>query len=252
MCGRVGTLPSPLPHPETELRGMPVGRAGAHRGPARMERELAGIRQLVVLMGEEADRAITRSVCGLVDRDLDVCAGVITQSARLHALQRELRQVCVATVLERDPAAGGMREAVALLHMAAELERIGDHCAAIARIGHELVRLPEPGADLGLTRMAEFCSERAREVLAAVYARDRHRAVALTVRDDRLERVCRELLEELAESVAAEPAQAAHATRVLAVARLLERIADRVVVIAEDLVLADAVAVEVRKCSATL
>jgi phosphate uptake regulator len=72
------------------------------------------------------------------------------------------------------------------------------------------------------------------------------------VRDDRLERVCRELLEELAESVAAEPAQAAYATRVLAVARLLERIADRVVVIAEDLVLVDAGALEVRTCTATL
>jgi phosphate transport system protein len=229
-----------------------VGRAGVHRGPAATERELAGIRQLVVLMGEEADRAITRSVCGLVDRDVEVCAGVIGQSARLHALQRELRRLCITTVLERHPAERGMREAVGLLHMAAELERIGDHCAAIARIGHELVRLPEPGADLGLTRMAEFCSERAREVLAAVYARDRHRAIALAVRDDRLERVCRELLEELAESVAAEPAQAAYATRVLAVARLLERIADRVVVIAEDLVLVDAGALEVRTCTATL
>jgi phosphate transport system protein len=209
-----------------------------------MDRELAGIRQLVVLMGEEVDRAITRSVCGLVDRDIEVCAGVIAQSARLYTLQRELSRLCVTTVIEREPAAGRMREAVVLLHMAAELERIGDHCASIARIGHELIRLPEPGAALGLTRMAEFCSERAREVLMAVNARDRHRAIALAVRDDRLERVCRELLEELAESVAAEPAQARHASRVLAVARLLERIADRVVIIAEDLVLVDADAEE--------
>ncbi|MGH7748940.1 MAG: PhoU domain-containing protein, partial [Candidatus Dormibacteria bacterium] len=116
MCGRIGTRPSPGPHPATERWGLPGGRAGVHPGPAALQRELAGIRQLVVLMGEEADRAITRSVCGLVDRDVEVCAGVIAQNARLHALQRELRQLCVATVLERDPTAVGMREAVALLH----------------------------------------------------------------------------------------------------------------------------------------
>lgn len=237
MSGRVGTLPSPGPHPET--RGMPVGRAGVHPVPAALEREVAGIRRLVVLMGEEADRAVTRSVCGLVDGDVDVCSSVVEQSARLHSLERELRQICVTTVLERDPDAGRVREAVALLHMAAELGRIGDHCAGIARIGDELSRLPESGGDLGLTRMAEFCSERVREVLLAVDGRDLLPAGGLTVRDDRLERLCRRLLERLAASVRTEPLSAPRATRVLAVARLLERIADRVVSIAEDLVLAD-------------
>ncbi len=242
MSGRIGILPSPGPHPET--RAMPVGRAGVHPAPAAREQELAGIRQLVVLMGEEVDRAITRSVCGLVDGDVDVCSSVVEQSVRLHSLQRELGQLCLATVLDRDPAAGRMREAVALLHMAAELGRIGDHCARIARIGDELSRLPESGGDVGLTRMAEFCSEALRDVLAAVSDRDLLRARGLAVRDDRLERLCRRLLEELAARVRAEPASAARAGGVLAVARLLERIADRVVAIAEDLVLVDGGAME--------
>jgi len=217
MSRRIGALPSPG-MPATQWQGMPRGRAGVPRSPAPLERELAGIRQLVVLMGEEVDRAITRAVCGLLDRDVDVCAGVIAQGARLHALQGELRRLCLSTVLERDPTAGGRREAVALLHIAAELERAGDHCAAIARAGHELARLPEPG--------------------------DPRRAHALAIRDDRLERLCRRLLEQLAETVGAEPGSVQRATRVLTVARLLERIADRVVIIAEDLLLVDADVVE--------
>ncbi len=242
MSGRIGILPSPGPHPET--RGMPVGRAGVHPVPAPLERELAGIRQLVVLMGEEVDRAITRSVCGLVDGDVDVCTSVVEQRVRLHSLQRELGQLCHATVLDRDPSAAGVREAVALLHMAAELGRVGDHCARIARIGDELSRLPESGGDVGLTRMAEFCSEEVREVLAAVGDRDLLRARGLTVRDDRLERLGRRLLDELAARVRTEPVFAARAGGVLAVARLLERIADRVVTLAEDLVLVDGGAME--------
>jgi phosphate transport system protein len=242
MSRRVGALPSPGPHPET--RRMPVGRAGIHPVPAALEPELAGIRQLVVLMGEEVDRAIVRSVCGLVDGDVDVCSSVVEQSVRLHSLQRELRQLCLATVLERDPSAGRTREAVALLHMAAELGRIGDHCARIAHIGTELSRLPESGGDPGLTRMAEFCSEQVREVLLAVSGRDLLRARGLTVRDDRLERLCRRLLEGLAAGARTEPLAAPRATRMLAVARLLERIADRVVSIAEDLLLVDGGAME--------
>jgi len=245
MSRRIGTLPSPETRPQTEWQGMPGGRAGVRRqAPAALQHELAGIRQLVVLMGEAVDRAITRGVCGLVDRDVDVCSGVIAQSSRLHMLQGELRRLCLSTVLERDPSPSGRREAVALLHIAAELERAGDHCAAIARLGHELARLPEPGADPGLIRMAEFCSEQVREVLMAVSARDPRRAGALAVRDDRLERLCRRLLERLAETVGAEPGSVPRATRVLTAARLLERIADRVVIIAEDLVLVDADMVE--------
>jgi len=91
MSRRIGALPSPG-MPATQWQGMPRGRAGVPRSPAPLERELAGIRQLVVLMGEEVDRAITRAVCGLLDRDVDVCAGVIAQGARLHALQGELRR----------------------------------------------------------------------------------------------------------------------------------------------------------------
>lgn len=243
MSGRVGTLPSSgAYHPAR--RRMPVGRAGSGPIAGAPDRELDGIRHVVLVMGREVDRAVTRSVCGLVDRDLEVCDGVIAQTTRLRALQRELRQLCLTTVLDPEPAPGGRREAVVLLHMAAELERIGDHCAEIARIGRELAGLPESGADHGLARMAEHCSEEVRQVLVAVEQRDLRRARARAVRDDRLEHLCRRLVEELAEGIDAEPGAARRAARVLAVARLLERIADRVVTVAEDLLLVDGGAVE--------
>jgi phosphate uptake regulator len=92
--------------------------------------------------------------------------------------------------------------------------------------------------------MAEFCSEQVREVLLAVSGHDLVRARGLTVRDGRLERLCRRLVEDLAACTRTEPLSAPRATRVLAVARLLERIADRVVSIAEDLLLVDGGAME--------
>jgi phosphate transport system protein len=244
MSRPIGAPPSPGSEPGTEWQTASLGRAGVHHGPASFLGELAGIRQLVVLMGEAVDRAITRAVCGLVDRDVDVCSGVIAEAARLRSLQAELRRLCLSTVLERDPTANGRREAVALLHIAAEFERAGDHCASIARLGHELARLPEAGAEPGLIRMAEFCSEQVRETLTALITRDPHRARELAVRDDRLERLCRRLVEQLADTVGTEPDSVQRATRVLTAARLLERIADRVVIVAEDLVLVEAGVVE--------
>lgn len=45
-----------------------------------------------------------------------------------------------------------------LVACAAELERIGDHCAAIARIGREMAALPEPGTDPGVCALAGLCA----------------------------------------------------------------------------------------------
>jgi phosphate transport system protein len=243
MSGRAGAPPSAGTRPVTAPQQTAAGRAGLPPGPVSLERELEGIRHLVVLMGGEVDRSITRAVGGLVDREVAVCTSVILEAARLDRLQDELRRLCRSTVLDRDPPAEHLREAVALLHMAAQLVRMGDHCAGVAGIGRDLARLPEPGGEISLTRIAECCGERVRAVIAAVGARDVRRARRLAIRDDRLERLGRELVEELAQTVRASRPATVRAARLVAVSHLLERIADRAATIAGDLVLLDGSAI---------
>jgi phosphate transport system protein len=250
MSGLAGAPPTAGMPPVAAAQGT-VGRADLQMGSATLERELEGLRHLVVLMGEEVDRSITRAVGGLVDRDVAVCTSVIVESARLDRLQGELQRLCVTTVLDRDPEPDSLREAVALLHMAAQVVRMGDHCAGIAGIGRDLARLPEPGGEIGLTRIAECCGQLVRAVLAAVGARDVRRARRLAVRDDRLERLGRRLVEELAQTVSASRPATVRAARLVAAAHLLERIADRAATIAGDLVLLDGSAIELPARRAT-
>lgn len=251
MSGRAGAPPSAGTPPVTAREETPAGRAALHPEPAALERELEGIRHLVVLMGEEVDRSIIRAVGGLIDRDVAVCTSVIVESARLDRLQGELQRLCVTTVLDRDPPPDSLREAVALLHMAAQLVRMSDHCAGIAGVGRDLARLPEPGGEIGLSSIAECCGELVRAVLAAVGARDVRRARRLAIRDDRLERLGRRLVEELADTICASRPATVRAARLVAAAHLLERIADRAATIAGDLVLLDGTAIELPARRAT-
>lgn len=201
-----------------------------------LEQELARVRADIIQMGELVDGAISRAITGLLERDVDNCTIVIAEDARVNERQREVRELCFTIILTQAPVARDLREIMGLLHMSAELERIGDHCVSIAKIGRWLVDLPELRTYVDLPKMAHFCCEQIRDILAAVVARDVDRARLVAARDDRIDRIYHRLFEELVDLMAEDTESAYQATHLVFVAHHLERIADRVTNIAEDLV----------------
>ncbi len=201
-----------------------------------LDRELAEVRELALSMAAFVGRAIPRAVSGLVERDATLCDAVVTGDAELNALQLQLRELAVTTILTQAPVNGDLRRLLAYLHMSAELERMGDHCASIAKIARELVDDPSEGGLPGLSRMAELCRSQLSEMLDAVIAGDAEEARIVASHDDRVDRIYRRLFDEQVRACATGEEAAARATRLTLIAHHLERIADRVTNIGEDLV----------------
>jgi phosphate transport system protein len=201
-----------------------------------LDRELAEVRELAVRMAAFVERAIPRSVAALVRGDAGLCDEVITGDAELNALQLQLRELAVTTILTQAPVDGDLRRLLAYLHMSAELERMGDHCSSIARIARELADAPPEGGLDGLSRMAELCRIQLSEMLDAVIDGDVEAARLVASHDDRVDRVYRRLFDEQVRACAAGEETAARATGLTLIAHHLERIADRVTNMGEDLV----------------
>jgi len=127
-------------------------------------------------MGELVDGAVSRAITGLLERDVDNGTIVIAEDAWVNELQREVRELCFTIILTQAPVARDLREIMGLLHLSAELERIGDRGVSIAKIGRSLIDLPELRTCIDLPKMAHFCCEQVRDILAAVLARDVDRA----------------------------------------------------------------------------
>ena len=212
-----------------------------HSTRSVLDRELAEVRELALRMAAFVERAIPRSVAALVQGDTGLCDEVITGDAELNALQLQLRELAVTTILTQAPVDGDLRRLLAYLHMSAELERMGDHCSSIARIARELADAPPEG---GLSRMAELCRIQLSEMLDAVIDGDVEEARLVASHDDRVDRVYRRLFDEKVRACAAGEETAARATRLTLVAHHLERIADRVTNMGEDLVYLQTGAVE--------
>ena len=207
---------------------------GGHR--SLLGNELRQIRELILTMGEAVDKAIARATRGLVERDADLCAAVVAEDAAVNALQAEARELSHTAILTQAPVARDLREIMGFLHMASEFERMGDHCVNIARIGRILADLPPLDANLEIPLMAQYCAEQVRDILGAVVAADVDQARAVAARDDRVDHIYRSILAAIVQLMSDDSEVVFRGTQLILVAHNLERIADRVTNLAEDLV----------------
>ncbi len=202
---------------------------------AGFDAELQRLRDLVLTMGDEVDRAMTRATLGLVERDVDVCAAVIHDDASVNALLIEVRTLAFEA-LAHHSAPSQLREALGLLHMAAELERMADHCASIAKSGRELANMPPLSSHVDLPQLSEACQAQVRDILSALIARDVDRARAIAARDDRVNRIHHRIVDDLIQLMTEDGDAVFRGTKLIMVAQNFERIGDRVTNLAEDLI----------------
>ena len=201
-----------------------------------LQEEMERIRELVLELGRRVDEAIARAILGLVDRDVEISARVIAEDHHINELQREIRELCFTAVLTQAPVARDLREIMGFMHMASELERMGDHCVSIAKIARTLADLPEVKPYVDLPAMAQLAAEQIRDMLSALVARDIDAARVVAAKDDRIDRIYHRVFDDLVQCMVADGSNVYAATNLIFIAHHLERVADRVTNLAEDLV----------------
>ena len=209
-----------------------------------LQEEMERIRELVLELGRRVDEAIARAILGLVDRDVEVAARVIAEDHHINELQREIRELCFTAVLTQAPVARDLREIMGFMHMASELERMGDHCVSIAKIARTLADLPEVKPYVDLPAMAQLAAEQIRDMLSALVARDVDAARVVAAKDDRIDRIYHRVFDDLVQCMVADSGNVYAATNLIFIAHHLERIADRVTNLAEDLVVLETGSIE--------
>ncbi len=205
----------------------------AHAGA--LDARLTRIRELVLNMGDDVDRAIARATAGLVSRDVELCAAVIHEDARVNALLIEVRELSFSALADASEPSD-LREILGLLHMASELERMGDHCANIARIGRELADLPPLGTYVDIPQLGSACGDQVRQMLAALISRDTERARAVAGRDDRINRIYHRIVDDLVQLMTENGDLVYRGTKLVMAGQNFERVGDRVTNLAEDLI----------------
>ncbi len=200
------------------------------------EQELAGLKSGVLRMGSMVEQAIGEAMRSLVDRNSELARQVIAADHQLNELHRQLREQSFMIMATQQPVARDLRLISSFQHMVLELERMGDHAVGISRGALRLNDLPQLKPYVDLPRMAALTQSQVHDILSAVIEADQDRARVIAERDDEVDEVYHTLWRDLVGYMVADSNNVERAAILLFIAKDLERIADRVTNIAEDVV----------------
>ena len=197
------------------------------------ENEISQLRGLIAEMGGLAEVAIRDAIDALVQRDEDKARIVVANDPRIDALEVEVDRLVVRIIALRAPMADDLREVVAALKIAADIERIGDYAKNIAKRVGEVEGRAKIGPLTLVPAMAEIAQGMVRDVLNAYGARDSQLAIEVIKRDEKLDTFYNSLFRNLVTHMMENPATISSAAQLLFVARNLERIGDHATNVAE-------------------
>src|ERR1700674_5723288 len=118
-----------------------------------LDDELNELRDRVLLLGGEAERALDRAMLALSERDDAIAREVLEHDDELDRLEVEIDRQCIDIIALRQPAARDLRFVISAVKMAPVLERIADHAANIARVALDLNNEPELNSVFDLKQM---------------------------------------------------------------------------------------------------
>jgi len=205
-------------------------------GRESFSRELRRLQDEMLVLASMVDQAIGSAVEALRHLDVGEAQRVIRADAEINAKRYAIEEMAVTTIATQQPMATDLRTILAVLHIAVELERMGDYATGIAKIVlmHGEDELLKPLIDV--PRMTDLARGMLRRAIDAFVARDAERARAIAREDDAIDGLYDQVYRELLTYMIQDPRTINRATWLLWVAHNLERIADRVTNICERVV----------------
>ena len=201
---------------------------------ASFDQELKEIGRKVVEMGGQAERLVADGVTSLIRRDVTLAQKVVLSDATVDQMQREIEDRAILVIAKRQPVAIDLREIVASIRIANDLERIGD---LAKNVGKRVIAIEGEYHPAKLVRGVEHISdlvlEQLKEVLDAYAARNEAKAVEVWGRDGAIDTMYTSLFRELLTYMMEDPRNISVCTHLLFCAKNIERIGDHATNIAE-------------------
>jgi phosphate transport system protein len=198
------------------------------------DKELDKLRRLVAEMGGLGERMLTDATVALMREDADRAQSVIATDPRLDELQRRIEDDALLMLMRRQPVANDLREVMASIRIANDLERIGDLAKNIAKRslkvqGHMLSGKAMSGVE-ALSRLAQA---QLKDVLDAYAQSNEKGAIDVWTRDGQIDALENSLFRELLTYMMEDPRNITFCTHLLFCAKNIERLGDHTTNIAE-------------------
>ncbi len=202
----------------------------------KFHRELGELKDRLLELAQAAEAAIEHSITALLHRDADLARQIIAGDKEVNRLEEAIDGECVRLIALFQPVAIDLRVLMAVDHISAELERIGDSATNIAEEVLNLQQLPAKPIHYDLPRMAQDVRDMVRRSLQAFLTQDTHLAREICKADDEVDALDRAIIQNLLLEMTGEPAAIPAGLCQVNIVRNLERVGDHATNIAEQVV----------------
>lgn len=198
--------------------------------------DLDRITDELVEMTRLAGSAMSRATTALLDADVTLAESVIAADEQIDLLRAQLDDRAVDLLARQQPVATDLRIVVTAMHMASDLERMGDlarHIAKVARLRYPDSAVP-PEIRGTVVEMGQVATRIVSKAGSIIAAKDVEAAATLSEDDDAMDALHLRVFELLLGDHW--PHSTAAAVDITLLARYYERFADHAVAVARRVV----------------
>lgn len=206
----------------------------------QFDAELSGISTRVLEMGGTVESQVARAVYALTHFSAEVASEVLATEEKVNTMEVEIDRDLSHIIARRQPTARDLRLLIAISKTIANLERVGDEAARVARTVQRLInagvssRLRLPVKDLAYE--SELAIAQLRKALDAFARLDVEKAIEVLRQDDQIDQEFEGLMRKLITFMMEDPRTISLSIDLVFVAKAIERVGDHAKNLAEQVI----------------
>jgi phosphate transport system protein len=202
---------------------------------SQYDSELESLSAHVMQMGALVESQIRHAILSLSQFNAEAAEQVVKDDARVNVMEMEIDRDISSVIALRQPTAGDLRLLMAISKITANLERVGDEAAKIARMVQSIVKSGSgrslPASGIGVA--SDLAVALLRKSLDSFAALDTTAAVSILKEDNQIDREFDGFVRKLITYMMEDPRTISSSLDLLFVAKAVERIGDHAKNIAE-------------------
>ena len=206
----------------------------------QFDAELSGISTRVLEMGGLVESQVAQAIYSLTHFSGETASQVLAVEEKVNAMEIEIERDISTIIARRQPTAVDLRLLIAISKSIANLERVGDEAARIARTVQRLInsgvstRMRLPVNDLAFE--AELAVTQLRKALDAFARLDVEKAIEVLKQDDQIDQEFEGLMRKLITFMMEDPRTISSSIDLIFVAKAIERVGDHAKNLAEVII----------------
>lgn len=190
------------------------------------DEELRELKEKTLYQGSLVQDAIHNAIAALLNRNSDLARKVIEDDCLINIKDVEIEEFCLKLLALRQPAARDLRFVNAVIKINYDLERMGDIAVNICERTLELNEERQFDSYVNLPRIAEIAQNMVNDSLNAFVQEDITLARKVARDEERVDLLMDQIFRELLTHMLEHPKTLSTATKLIFVAKSIERLAD--------------------------